>query len=105
MQLTINFEGQSITVPVEDADIEAAVPLYERMDQDLAKGWQMGRNWIESPNHMQRAQIVAHRLMLAITDQNPSKAQAMAAYLLYRLPGVQTVELDTSGDLDQTEFF
>ena len=44
-----------------------AEAFFQKMDRDMDQGWQMSRDFIENPDRTQRAQIAAHRLMLAMS--------------------------------------
>jgi hypothetical protein len=43
--------------------------------------------------------------MLALEQNKGPLAQAMAGYIVSRLPGVTGVDVDTSGELENTQFF
>ena len=73
------------------------------MDRDMSRGWQMSRDFIENPDRTQRAQIAAHRIMLAMSADNETLVQLLAGYILKRLPGVTGVVVDTEGDMLHTE--
>lgn len=83
------------------ADGEA---FFRKMDEDMDRGWQMGPDFIEHPNRLQRCQIAAARLLNALVTAREASVMLMAGYILTRLPGVTGVHIDTSGDMTQTEF-
>ncbi|SDY17943.1 hypothetical protein SAMN05421644_1369 [Allochromatium warmingii] len=102
LTLIIDDQRHSITVP--DTLLTEARSYFDQIDQDLDGGWQMGRDWIASPNRLQRCQIVADRLLTAIETENRKLGTLMAAYLLQRLPGLETVEPDIQGEPHHTRF-
>jgi hypothetical protein len=105
MLLNVIIEGRQYQVELDPAHLAEAEPMFASMDADMDRGWQMGRQFIEQPDKIQRAQIAAHRLMLALEQNKGSMAQAMAGYIVARLSGVTGVDVDTSGELENTRFF
>ncbi|MBI3574083.1 MAG: hypothetical protein HY083_00220 [Gammaproteobacteria bacterium] len=81
----------------------AAEEFFQKMDRDMNQGWQMSRDFIENPDRTQRAQIAAHRLMLAMSAGKETLIMLMAGYILKRLPGVTGVVVDTDGEMLNTE--
>jgi hypothetical protein len=67
-------------------------------------GWQMSRDWVESPTLEQRCQIVADKLLSALEKENHKVGMLMAAYILKRLPNVEAVELDVQGEIQNNSF-
>jgi hypothetical protein len=83
--------------------IEEAQEFYAKMDQDMDRGWQMSRFWVERPDLYQRCQIVADRVLGAFHTENKKLVLLMSGYILSRLPQVEEVIVDTSGDMTLTE--
>lgn len=104
MRLVVQIEAERFAVDVEDEMARAAVPMFDRMDAEMAEGRRMGMEFVENPDPLERARIVADKLMRAIGAGNETTAMAMAAYLLNRLPGVVSVDIDTTGDRHATQF-
>lgn len=102
LKLIIDDQPHEINVP--DALLAEARDYFDQIDRDMDRGWQMGRDWIEAPDRIQRAQIVADRLLTAIETDNLKLGTLMAGYLLDRLPGVETVEPDIQGEIQNTRF-
>jgi len=101
LKLTIDDQTYDIDVP---ADImQEAEAFYAKMDQDMDKGWQMSRLWVEKPDLYQRCQIVADRILGAFHTENKRMVLLMSGYILSRVPHVQEVVVDTSGDTTLTE--
>lgn len=101
LKLTINDQTYNIEVP--DALLEEADEFYAKMDQDMDKGWQMSRFWVEKPDLYQRCQIVSDRVLGAFHTENKKLLLLMSGYILSRVPQVEEVIVDTSGDITLTE--
>jgi len=89
---------------VPDGFATQAADFFEQLDRDMDRGWQMGRFWVESPERMQRCQIVADKLLTALENHNQRLGTLMAGYLLARLPGLESVEPDVQGEIQNTRF-
>ena len=89
---------------VPDTLIGQAGPFFDELDRDMDQGWQMSRDWVAAPDPLQRCQIVANKLLTALENANEQLGRLMAGYILARLPGVDSVELDTQGEIQNTRF-
>ncbi len=101
--LNVTLHEKTYAVKVADEMLAEADTFFTKVDRDLDRGWQMSRDFFENPDRTQRAQIAAHRLMLAMSAGNETLAQLMAGYILKRLPGVTGVVVDTDGEMLDTE--
>lgn len=101
LNVIINEETYPVTVP--DDMLVDAEDVFQKMDADMDLGWQMSRKWVDHPNTLQRCQIAADRLLTAIENENQKLAALMAGYILKRMPGISAVDIDTSGDMTETE--
>lgn len=98
------FVGEeTIVLEVPDAGLGEAAPALAKMDRDMDGGWQMSREYVEHLDTHQRCQIVADRLLTSIMNGKKSTSLMMAAYILARVPGVTGVDIDTSGEIQNTE--
>ncbi len=104
MLLNVYIEDRRYPLDVPEALITDAEEFFARMDSDMDKGWQMSRQWVERPNGTERCQIVAEKLMMALNAENPEMVSLMGGYILSRMPGVKGVRIDTSGEIQETEF-
>jgi hypothetical protein len=104
MILNVIVDEQSIDLNVPDPMLQEAEDFFAKMDRDMENGWQMSRDWVDQPNREQRCQIAADKLLTALENENRKLAMLMAGYILTRMPGVQSVEVDTAGEIDQTRF-
>ncbi len=98
MQLDVFIQEQKFTVELSPDDLEQARPLFEKMDRDMDVGWRMGPEFVENPNRVTRAQIAADRLLTALETGKEALSQAMAAYILFRVPETRSITIDTDGE-------
>ena len=103
MILKLTIEDQTYDIDVPSQQIEEAGEFYDKMDQDMDKGWQMSRFWVEKPDLYQRCQIVADKILGAFHTENQKMVLLMAGYILSHIPHVEEVVVDTSGDITLTE--
>lgn len=104
MILKAIIDEQVYTLNVPDSVIERGGEFFEQLDRDMDQGWQMSREWVESPDRLQRCQIVADKLLTALEKENEKLGMLMAGYILDRLPNVETVELDVQGEIQNNQF-
>lgn len=103
MIFNVYIEDRHYPLDVADALIQDAEDFFVKMDSDMANGWQMSREWVDSPTPTQRCQIVADKLMAALLADNPQMVSLMAGYIISRAPGVRGVRIDNSGEMQETE--
>ncbi len=103
MVLKLTIDDQTYTIDVSDEMLKDAEEFYAKMDQDMDKGWQMSRFWVEQPDLYQRCQIVADRILGAFHSEKQNMVLLMSGYILSRVPHIEEVIVDTSGDITQTE--
>lgn len=104
MKLRIIVDNQSRPLDVPDELIREAEDFFARLDQDMARGWRMGPEFVEHPDKINRCQIAANKLLVALSTENKRVLLLMAGYILSRLPGVTGVRIDTGGEMLNTEF-
>ncbi len=102
MILKVIADDQLYELNVPQELLEKAGEFFDRMDHDMDAGVQMSRDWVENPNLMQRIQVVGDKLLTALENENHNLGRLMAGYILDRLPQIDTLELDTSGDISNT---
>jgi len=105
LNLHVYIEDEELEVTLPSSLLEDAAEFFNRMDSDMDKGWQMGREWVEHPNQEQRCQIAADKLLGAIENNNDDLKMLMAGYILSRVPQIDAVRVDTSGEMQETRFF
>jgi hypothetical protein len=104
MKHNVIVDDLQLTLNVPDVIVEGAGDFFAQMDRDMDGGWQMGREWVDRLTTEQRCQVVANKLLTALETENDKLGRMMAAYILARLPQVETVEIDTSGEVQNTTF-
>ena len=103
MILKVTIDEKTFPLELEEDMISSGQEMFAKMDADMDQGWQMSRSWVESPNDTQRCQIVADKMLTAIQQEKSATVGLMAAYILNKIPGIQAIDIDTSGDMTLTE--
>ena len=103
MLLNVTIDEQNHPIETPPGMVLEAESFFEKMDADMDKGWQMSRQWVESPSPLNRCQIAADKLMAAHSEGNEVLTQLMAAYILKRMPGVVGVHINTDGEMLETK--
>jgi len=103
MKLNIIVDGRSNAFEVPDELLVEATDFFSSMDADMDKGWQMSRDWVQNPDAEQRCQIVADKILTAIETDNEKLLMLMAAYILRTMPGVRGINIDITGDMNETD--
>ena len=80
-----------------------AQDFFDRLNDDMDRGYQMSRDWVENPNSEQRCQIAANKILTAIETDNEKLLMLMSAYILHTMPGVKSVNIDVTGDMNETD--
>lgn len=103
MKLNIIVDGRSNAFDVPDHLLEDAVDFFAKLDSDMDRGWQMSRDWVDNPTPEQRCQIAADKILTAIETDNEKLLMLMAAYILRTMPGVTGINIDITGDMNETD--
>ncbi|GMQ83739.1 MAG: hypothetical protein BMS9Abin06_0478 [Gammaproteobacteria bacterium] len=103
MILKLTIDDQTYNIDVPEQIMQEAEAFYAKMDSDMDKGWQMSRSWVEKPDQYQRCQVVADRILGALHTENRKMVTLMSGYILSRVPHVEEVVVDTSGDITLTD--
>lgn len=103
MRLNVYIDDAAYAVDVPAQMLDEAEDFFGKIDADMGRGWQMSRDYVEQPNAVQRCQIVADKLLTSMLNGNKTTALLMAAYILKRMPGVTGVDVDTDGEMQNTE--
>ncbi|MGI9319524.1 MAG: hypothetical protein ACR2QW_19500 [bacterium] len=103
--LSILVADEQRQVSVDKSMLDDALPLFDKMDQDMDNGWQLGRQYVMTLNTLQRCQVAANRLLTALHTGNEASMTLMAGYILTRLPEVKTASINTEGEADETLFY
>ena len=99
MLLKVVIEEQTFSLPVEESLIRQAEAFFNKMDMDMDKGWQMGREWVENPSPQQRLTIAADKLLTALENEDKKVGMMMAGYICSRAPNISRIEMDVTGEM------
>ncbi len=102
MRFKVVIGEQVYAVEVPEELLQDAAEFHARLDRDMERGWQMSRQFVERPDRMQRCQIVADKLLTSIMQDNQATAMLMAGYIALRMPGAIGVDIDASGEVQNT---
>ena len=103
MRFKVIVGDEVFAIEVTDEVRRDSTEFFAKMDRDMSQGWQMSRDYVERPDQSQRCQIVADKLLTGIMNNNETTAMLMAAYILARMPGAIGVDVDTTGEIQNTE--
>jgi len=103
MILDVMVDTQEVKIQIPDEMLSQSQAFFDKMDKDMDAGRRLGPTYVENLDAIQRAQIVADRLLTAIETENQGLAQLMAAYIVTRIKNVQLVNIDINGDPLNTE--
>src|SRR3989304_2799088 len=98
MKLNVIVDERACVVDVPSHMFRDAEEFFQKMDHDMNHGWQMGPEFIENPDKVQRCQIAANKLLTSLSAANETMATLMAGYILKRLPGVTGGRIHTAGE-------
>lgn len=99
MKLEVIIEGKRYYLNIPQDMIEEGSSFFDKMDADMDKGWQIGREFVEKPNQVDRCRIVADRILTAMENEDKTMALLMSAYVVTRMPEVSALDIDTSGEM------
>src|SRR3970282_1739095 len=99
MKLNVVVDDRLYSIKVPPDMLREAEEFFRKMDRDMDRGWQMGPEFIENPDKVQRCQIAANKLLTSLSAANETMITLMAGYIFKRLPGVTGVRIDTGGGM------
>ena len=103
MRFKVVIGDQVYAIEVSEEILREAGDFLARLDRDMDRGWQMSREFVARPDRLQRCQIVADKLLTGIVQGNESMAMLMAGYIALRMPGATGVDIDATGEMQNTE--
>jgi len=103
VRFKVVIDDQVYAVELPEELLGEAAEFHARMDRDMDRGWQMSREFVERPDPLQRCQIVADKLLTGIMQGNEATAMLMAGYIALRMPGAVGVDIDGTGEMQNTE--
>ena len=99
MKLKVIIEEQNFSLGIDPEFLQKAADFFNRMDSDMDKGWQMGREWVERPTPEQKLIIVADKLLTALENNEKNTGMMMAGYIKSRAPQIAVIEMDVTGEM------
>ncbi|QLQ32947.1 MAG: hypothetical protein HZT40_16630 [Candidatus Thiothrix singaporensis] len=99
MQLRIQINDTTRNIDVPQFILDEGEDFFAKIDSDLDRGYQMSRLWVDQPTQEQRCQIVADKILTALSNGNQKSGTLMAAYILKRMPHIQAVHMNIEGDM------
>ena len=103
MILKVVIDEQVYPITVPEQMIAEGGEFFDKIDRDMDRGWQMSRDWVDMPNQEQRCQIVGDKMLTALHNDNEKLMVLLSAYVLARVPGVNAIRIDTTGEMLETE--
>ncbi|MBE9526274.1 MAG: hypothetical protein IME94_04795 [Proteobacteria bacterium] len=101
--LNVVVDGQMYAINVEEEMILSGSSLFNKMDEDMNKGWTLGKDFVESLSVTERCQVVGDKLLTALEDNNEKMKTMMAGYILSRVPNIMTIHIDNTGEIQETQ--
>ena len=101
--LNVVVDGQMYAINVEEDMILSGSALFNKMDEDMNKGWTLGKDFVESLSVTERCQVVGDKLLTALEDDNEKMKTMMAGYILSRVPNIMTIHIDNTGEIQETQ--
>ena len=102
MQFKVVIGEQVYAIELPEELLREAAEFHAKLDRDMDQGWQMSRQFVQRPDRVQRCQIVADKLLTSIMHNNQATAMLMAGYIALRMPGAIGVDIDASGEMQNT---
>ena len=104
IELNVILGENEYPLKIKEKIVTEAQSFFTQMDSDMDKGWQMSKSWVENPSQFQRCQIAADRLFTSIHLNKKETAIMMAAYIINQMPEVKVIDIDISGNKEETSF-
>ncbi|MBI5040955.1 MAG: hypothetical protein HZB57_07100 [Gammaproteobacteria bacterium] len=103
MRFNVMIDDQTYPFDIPQFILDEGEEFFAKLDRDMDRGYQMSRTWVEKPDRLNRCQIVADRILDAISRENNQLGVMMAAYIISRVPDATGVRLSTEGDMLEHE--
>lgn len=103
MRFNVMIDDQTYPFDIPQFILDEGEEFFAKLDRDMDRGYQMSRTWVENPDRLNRCQIVADRILDAISRENNQLGVMMAAYIISRVPDATGVRLSTEGDMLEHE--
>ena len=103
-ELNVILGENEYPLKIQEKIVTEAQSFFAQMDSDMNKGWQMSKSWVDNPSQFQKCQIAADRLFTSIHLNKKETAIMMAAYIINQMPDVKIIDIDISGNIEETSF-
>ncbi|MFW2373518.1 MAG: hypothetical protein ACN4GM_10395 [Gammaproteobacteria bacterium] len=103
MILNINIDQEAYALDVPEQLLDEAQDFFKTMDDDMDKGWQLGRFWVENPTPEQRCQVAANKLVSAMHTENKRMFYLMSAYIIHTMPNVKGITVHNDLEIDEID--
>ena len=103
-ELNVILGENEYPLKIQEKIVTEAQSFFAQMDSDMNKGWQMSKSWVDNPSQFQKCQIAADRLFTSIHHNKKETAIMMAAYIINQMPDVKIIDIDISGNMEETSF-
>ena len=104
MKLLIQIDERQLVMDIEDSLLSQAQDFFDKLDADMDRGWQWEREFVQNLDALQRCQIITDRMLGLLEGDRKDSATLLAAYILYKLPGVTQANINSNGEISLTEF-
>ncbi len=74
MLLNLIIGEYSMDMEIQENYLETMTDSFDKMDQDMSQGVQLGQQWVGDPTQLQRCQVVVDKLLSAIENHNETLA-------------------------------
>ncbi len=105
MKLNVQIDERMYQIEVPEDMAYTAKDIFAKMDREMDNGWQMSREWVQDLDATQRCQVAANRLLTAVENNHQPSMMLMSGYILYKMPSIQKIFIDTQGDMTQTQLY
>ena len=89
MKLDVIIDSKTHRIEVPQDMLAEGETFFQKMDRDMDSGWQMGPEFVESPDTAQRCQIAANKLLVSVSAQNKLLVRAHGRLYSQALAGHQ----------------
>tara|TARA_X000000368_G_scaffold258436_1_gene204275 strand:+ start:85 stop:405 length:321 start_codon:yes stop_codon:yes gene_type:complete len=103
-EITVILGENEYPLKIKENIVDEAKSFFTKMDADMDKGWQMSKSWVENPDQFQKCQIAADRLFTSIHLNKKETAIMMAAYIINKMPEIKVIDIDITGNMEETSF-
>ncbi len=104
MHLDVVIEDNKYRLVIPQDMIDEGGSFFSKMDNDMDRGWMIGHQFVDVLDPQDRCRVAADKMLAALEAENKTLSTLMAAYILVKMPDVTSVDIDTTGEVHNTEF-